>query len=57
MPNTTKSLIIPCFNEALGIEKTLDEILVALQEFDDLEIIAVDDGSSDKTYSLIDKFP
>lgn len=56
MQNITNSLIIPCFNEALGIEKTLEEILLALNGLNDLEIIAVDDGSRDATFPILEKF-
>ena len=47
------SVVIPCFNEALGVKKTLAEIFQVLDETTDFEIIAVDDGSSDETFSLL----
>ena len=53
MPNTTKSLIIPCFNEALAVKKTLDEIFDVFGDKTDFEIIAVDDGSSDETLAIL----
>jgi glycosyltransferase involved in cell wall biosynthesis len=45
------SVIIPCFNAALWIRETLAS--VALQNCNDLEIIAVDDGSTDGTSEII----
>jgi glycosyltransferase involved in cell wall biosynthesis len=47
------TVIIPCFNE----EKTIVEIFEKVQKYKDypLDIIIVDDCSTDKTHSLIDK--
>ena len=53
MAKIQTSVVIPCFNEALGVKKTLDEIFQVLEEMTDFEIIAVDDGSSDETFSLL----
>jgi glycosyltransferase involved in cell wall biosynthesis len=53
MAKIQTSVVIPCFNEALGVKKTLDEIFQVLDETTDFEIIAVDDGSSDETFSLL----
>lgn len=47
------SVIIPCFNAAPWIRETLAS--VALQNCKDLEVIAVDDGSSDETGEIIRK--
>lgn len=53
------SVCIPCFNEAGGIEGTVEEVARALKELlaDDEagEIILVDDGSTDATRSIIDR--
>ena len=43
------SLVIPCFNESQGVAKTLDEILVHTSKLNGLEIIFVNDGSTDDT--------
>ena len=46
------SVIIPCFNLEKYIEKTVQSVLN--QTYDNLEIILVDDGSTDGTPQLID---
>jgi glycosyltransferase involved in cell wall biosynthesis len=48
------SAIIPAFNASSFISETIDS--VACQTFHDVEIIVVDDGSSDKTVSYVRKF-
>ena len=47
------SVIVPCYNLEKYIEKTVHSILS--QTYDNLEIILVDDGSSDNTSEIIDK--
>ena len=48
--NDSVSVIIPAFNEELGIVETLKEIHEVLStNFDNFEIIVVNDGSSDNT--------
>lgn len=50
------SLVIPAYNEAAGLEKTLVIVSDYLSKnFADFEIIVVDDGSSDDTFSLASK--
>lgn len=47
------SIIIPCFNESLGIEsleKKLLPVLVQLRLVRSVEVICVDDGSTDDTF-------
>ncbi len=48
------SIIIPVYNLENYIERTLDS--VCAQTYDDLEIIVVDDGSKDKSLSVIEKY-
>jgi len=48
------SIIIPCFNYGQYLQETLDNI--KSQEFDDWECIIVDDGSTDTTAEVADKF-
>jgi glycosyltransferase involved in cell wall biosynthesis len=40
---------IPCYNEALILPKTLSQLPKAVEGFDQVEILVVDDGSSDDT--------
>jgi len=48
------SIIIPCFNSERYIKSCLESCLS--QSYDNLEIIVVDDGSSDSTPSVVDGF-
>lgn len=61
--NTPKlAIIIPCFNEELCIEKTVNQLLVVMESLiqknkitQDSYIYLVDDGSSDNTWEIIKK--
>lgn len=46
------SIIMPSYNREKLIEKTLDSILGQTFEHDNLEIILIDDGSSDNTVNI-----
>ncbi|MCX6783513.1 MAG: glycosyltransferase family 2 protein [candidate division WWE3 bacterium] len=51
------SIIIPCYNEEKNINRTFDGLLdLAKQEKLDLEIIAVNDGSKDKTWEVMKSY-
>ena len=47
------SIIIPIFNEAENIKKLIDEIHSSLIDFDNFEIIFVNDASIDNTLEII----
>lgn len=56
------AIIIPCFNEELCIEKTVNQLLVVMESLiqknkitQDSYIYLVDDGSSDNTWEIIKK--
>ncbi len=50
------SVVIPAYNEADGIEKTIERVESILEkQFDSYEIIIVDDGSCDGTPEKIEK--
>ena len=53
---TNFSIVIPVFNEEKNIEKLIKEINLNLSEFDNFEIIIVDDGSTDKSSLIIKDF-
>ena len=60
--NKTKlAIIIPCFNEELVVESTVETLLKVLDGIiakgkisDDSYIYLVDDGSKDKTWEIIE---
>lgn len=47
------SILVPCFNEEEGIEETLRACMA--QVFDDYEVIAINDGSTDGTATILDR--
>ena len=49
------SVVIPCFNEALGVNKTLNEIFDVFNSQKDFEVIIIDDGSTDETLAQLHK--
>ena len=55
MPKPMVSVIIPAFNEASGIEATLENLLK--QNYSPLEVIVVDNASTDDTAELARKYP
>ncbi|HNS71191.1 MAG TPA: glycosyltransferase family 2 protein [bacterium] len=51
------SIIIPCYNEEKNINRTFDGLIELMKnESYDYEIIAVDDGSKDKTWEVISSY-
>lgn len=48
------SIITPTFNRAHTIERTIKSVLQ--QKYDNFEMIIIDDGSTDNTYSIIEKY-
>ncbi len=46
------SVVIPLYNEDENIKILYKEIVNALHDYNDYEIIAVNDGSTDKTYQI-----
>ncbi|WP_316736065.1 glycosyltransferase family 2 protein [Pedobacter aquatilis] len=49
------SVIIPAYNAAHTIEETLDSVFA--QTFENLEVIVVNDGSTDDTLSILENYP
>lgn len=50
------SIVIPAYNEAARIERTLERVLGCVRERGwDAEVLVVDDGSSDETASIVRK--
>lgn len=50
----TLSILLPAYNASHFIEQTLDSILC--QTFSDFELLAADDGSSDNTRQILEKY-
>ena len=48
------SVVLPVYNKAEFLEETLEQILG--QSFSDWELIAVDDGSSDGSGEILNRF-
>ena len=48
------SIIIPCFNAEKTLEKCLESVVQ--QSYANLEIIIIDDGSTDETSLIYNKF-
>lgn len=48
------SIIIPVYNSEIYIERCLESLIN--QTFENIEIITVDDGSTDKSYSILKKY-
>jgi glycosyltransferase involved in cell wall biosynthesis len=48
------SVIIPAFNAAADIRQTLNSVLA--QTYQEIEVIVVDDGSSDATATIVEEF-
>jgi cellulose synthase/poly-beta-1,6-N-acetylglucosamine synthase-like glycosyltransferase/peptidoglycan/xylan/chitin deacetylase (PgdA/CDA1 family)/spore germination protein YaaH len=47
------SILIPCFNEAAVIRDTINSVLAS--NYKDLEVIVIDDGSSDNTADVVER--
>jgi cellulose synthase/poly-beta-1,6-N-acetylglucosamine synthase-like glycosyltransferase len=52
----TATIIVPCFNEERTVEKTVDSLLQLDYPKDKLTIMIVDDGSTDTTWSIVQKY-
>ena len=54
MTNSTVSIVVTCYNKEQFISKTFESIL--LQEWDNIELVLVNDGSTDSTRHIISEF-
>ena len=48
------SIVVPCYNVQDTLKETIESILK--QDFNNYEIVAVDDGSFDKTSQILNKY-
>jgi glycosyltransferase involved in cell wall biosynthesis len=51
----TLSVLIPAYNEALNLEAAVLDVLKAATGFDDVEVVIVNDGSTDATAEVADR--
>lgn len=54
MEDVMLSVVIPCFNNAQGVERTIKSIIS--QTYKSIEIIVVDGGSKDNSLEIFDKY-
>jgi glycosyltransferase involved in cell wall biosynthesis len=47
---------IPCFNEEKTLHLVLSELPKSIEGIDEIETMIIDDGSSDKTIEIANKF-
>jgi len=48
------SIVIPCYNSARFLRAAIDSALA--QDYKPIEIIAVDDGSTDETHEILESY-
>jgi glycosyltransferase involved in cell wall biosynthesis len=51
----TISVFIPAYNESLNVSGAVLDVIEACRDFDDYEVLIVNDGSSDSTGEIIDQ--
>ena len=49
------SIIVPCFNEEGGIRKTITQLRESLRGLHPYELIVIDDGSTDGTWTVLEQ--
>ncbi len=54
IPNKLISIIVPCYNAGMSLARTLDS--VREQEYKNLEVILVNDGSRDNTLEVAERY-
>ena len=53
--NPSISVVIPVFNEEESLQQLNSELFQVLEPFSNCEIIFIDDGSDDSSYSVLKK--
>ena len=54
MPKDLVSVLMPVYNAEKTLSKSIESILN--QSYHNIEFVIIDDGSSDETWSIIDKY-
>lgn len=52
----TAAVLVPCYNEERTVTKTLNSLLALDYPVDKFEILVIDDGSTDKTWEVLQQF-
>ena len=55
MQDNYLSLVIPCYNEADNIPPLIERLTRMLSQRDNIEVILVDNGSTDRTAEVLQK--
>ena len=53
--NELISVVIPVFNEESSLKILYEQLLTGLKQYPEYEIIFVDDGSNDSSFSVIEE--
>lgn len=52
----TVGIIIPCFNEEVGVVRTIESLLNCDYPAEKMDIIVINDGSTDKTWDILQQY-
>ena len=53
--NSNVLIVVPCFNEALNLPETVNDLPDKLTGIDNIEVLVIDDGSTDETAKIAEE--